>query len=126
MSGNSLGTKEGRAAGLEMRMRKVSRVVSLAGMALMFSGFMVMGVEDAGASLALPGAAVLPLSRLVQLQDASLGLILASAGIILFCLLPALRVMLACWLYLRLRDFSSTLIALLVFLELLASIRMSL
>lgn len=126
MSGNSLGTKEGGATGLEMRMRKVSRVVSLAGMALMFSGFMVMGVEDAGASLALPGAAVLPLSRLVQLQGASLGLILASAGIILFCLLPALRVMLACWLYLRLRDFSSTLIALLVFLELLASIRMSL
>jgi len=92
---------------------------------LMCSGFIEMLLNATDASLALPGAAVLPLKALIHLQTSSLGLILASAGVIVLCLLPAVRVILALWLYLRLRDLLNTLIAVTVFLELLVSIHIS-
>ena len=47
-----------------------------------------------------------------------------SAGVILLSMLPAIRVVLAIWLYLRSRDLLNTAGALVVFLELLASIRL--
>jgi uncharacterized membrane protein len=125
MTGNFPCSEGAPAEGLEARMQKVSRVVSIGGMGLMFSGFIEMLLNATDSSLALPGAAVLPLKDLIHLQTSSLGLILASAGVIVLCLLPAVRVILALWLYLRLRDLFNTLIAVVVFLELLVSIHIS-
>ncbi len=125
MAGNFPCSQGAPAEGLEARMQKVSRVVSLAGMGLMCSGFIEMVLNATDSSLALPGAAVLPLKNLIHLQTSSLGLILASAGVIVLCLLPAVRVILALWLYLRLRDLFNTLIAVVVFLELMVSIHLS-
>jgi uncharacterized membrane protein len=125
MTGNFPCSEGAPAEGLEARMQKVSRVVSIGGMGLMFSGFIEMLLNATDSSLALPGAAVLPLKDLIHLQTSSLGLILASAGVIVLCLLPAVRVILALWLYLRLRDLFNTLIAVVVFLEMLVSIHIS-
>jgi uncharacterized membrane protein len=125
MPGNFLNLEGVPAEGLEARMQKVSRAVSLGGMGLMCSGFIEMLSHATDHTFALPGAAVLPLRDLIHLHTSSLGLILTSAGVIVFCLLPAVRVILALCLYLRSRDLFSTLIAVVVFLELLVSIHIS-
>jgi uncharacterized membrane protein len=111
------------AEGLEAGMQKVSLVVALVGIGLMASGFIKMLFDAAGFDI--PGAAALPLGRLITLATSSLGLILTSAGIIVLGLLPAIRVILALGLYLHRRDRFSALIALIVFLELLVSIHLS-
>jgi uncharacterized membrane protein len=122
MTGQLLLSKNEPAEGLEAKMRKVSLVVSLLGLALMCYGF----VETlfSGATLSLPGRAVLPLNELLSLPVASLGLVSMSAGVILLSMLPAIRVVFAIWLYFRSRDLLNTAGALVVFLELLASIRL--
>jgi uncharacterized membrane protein len=105
---------------LEERMRKVSLGVSLAGVGLMVAGFVDMLINET--SFSIPGGSVLPLPSLVHLSQTPLSLVAMSAGIVLLALLPALRVLLALWLYLRHRDGLNTLAALIVFLELLLSI----
>ena len=108
---------------LEDRMRKVSLVISLLGLALMSFGLIDMLVE--GDVFSLPGADALPLGRLIHFPPGPMGLMFASSGVILLGLLPAIRVTLALWLYLRLKDVFSMLIAVTVILELLLSIRLS-
>ena len=108
---------------LETRMRMVSLVVAVFGLGLMSSGLVDMLIG--GDAYSLPGAGVLPLGILINFPPASIGLMSASAGVILLGLLPAIRVILALWLYLRLRALLSMLIAVIVLLELLLSIRMS-
>jgi len=108
---------------LETRMRKVSLVVSLLGLGLMSFGLIDMLIG--GDAYALPGADVLPLGSLINFPSGPMGLMLASSGVILLGLLPAIRVIMALWLYLRLKDLFSMLIAMIVLLELLLSIRMS-
>jgi len=122
MTEQLLPSKSEPAEGLEARMRKVSLVVSLLGLALMCYGF----VETlfSGTPFSLPGHAVLPLKDLLSFPTGSLGLVSMSAGVILLSMLPAIRVVLAIWLYLRTRDLLSTASALVVLLELLASIRL--
>jgi len=104
-------------------MRKVSLVVSLLGLGLMSFGLIDMLIG--GDAYALPGADVLPLGSLINFPSGPMGLMLASSGVILLGLLPAIRVIMALWLYLRLKDLFSMLIAMIVLLELLLSIRMS-
>jgi hypothetical protein len=108
---------------LETRMRKVSLVVSLLGLGLMSFGLidMLVGAD----TYSMPGAVVLPLGMLIKFPPGSIGLMLASAGVILLGLLPAIRVILALWLYMRLRDLVNMLVAVIVLLELLLSIRTS-
>ena len=122
MTGQLLFSKSEPAEGLEARMRKVSLVVSLLGLALMCYGF--LETLFSGTAFSLPGHAVLPLKDLLSLPTASLGLVSMSAGVILLSMLPAIRVVLAIWLYLRSRDLLNTAGALVVLLELLASIRL--
>jgi len=107
---------------LEVRMQKVSLLVSLAGIGLMCSGFITITFTAGGISF--PGAAVLALSDLMSVPTASPGLILASAGVVLLGVLPGIRVVLALWLYFRLHDLLNMLVALIVLLELLLSIHM--
>jgi hypothetical protein len=108
---------------LEDRMRKVSLVISLLGLGLMSFGLIDMLVE--GDVFSLPGADALPLGSLMHFPSGPMGLMFASSGVILLGLLPAIRVTLALWLYLRLKDVFSMLIAVTVLLELLLSIRLS-
>ena len=122
MTGQLLLSKSNPAEGLEARMRKVSLVVSLLGLALMCYGF--LDTLFSGTPFSLPGHAVLPLNDLLSFPTGSLGLVSMSAGVILLSMLPAIRVVLAIWLYVRSRDLLNTAGALVVFLELLASIRL--
>jgi len=78
-----------------------------------------------GDAFSLPGADVLPLGSLINFPSGPMGLTLASSGVILLGLLPAIRVIMALLLYLRLKELFSTLIAVIVLLELIFSIRMS-
>jgi uncharacterized membrane protein len=107
---------------LESRMQKVSLMVSLASLGLMCFGLIDMLFS--GDSFSLPGVAVVALQRLISLHSAPLGLALVSAGVLLLGLLPAIRVLLAVWLYVRSRNLSGTLVAAVVLLELLLSIRL--
>jgi uncharacterized membrane protein len=105
---------------LEERMQKVSLGVSLAGVSLMVAGFVdTLADKD---SFSLPGGSALPLPMFIHLSQVPVSLVAMSAGIMLLALLPALRVLLALWLYFRRRDGLNTLAALIVLLELLLSI----
>jgi uncharacterized membrane protein len=106
---------------LEERMQKVSLWVSLAGVSLMVAGFGDMLVNKASSSI--PGGSVLPLPMFVHLSQVPVSLVAMSAGIVLLAILPTIRVLLALWLYLRHREKLNSLAALIVFLELLLSIR---
>ena len=114
--------EEAPARRLEGRMQKVSLVVSLAGLGLMCFG--IIDMLFSGDSFSLPGPSVKTLQRLAALHPEPLGLTLTSAGILLLGLLPAIRVLLAAVLYVRSRNLSATLVAAVVLLELLLSIRL--
>ncbi len=106
---------------LELTMRKVSQVISLTGL-----GLMILGLIDYfrhGYVIIIPGFSVLPLRELLHLQGTTFALEAMSFGIVLFALLPTLRVILALWTYTRQQKWLNALAALIVFLELLFSIR---
>ena len=102
-------------------MQRVSLIVSLIGLGLMIAGFVDMLVI--GASHPIPGGSVLPLLKLSHVSQVPVSLAAMSEGIVLLALLPALRVFLALWLYLRRHSMLNALVALVVFLELLLSMR---
>jgi hypothetical protein len=106
---------------LEGPMRKISQVISIAGL-----GLMILGLIDYfanGISISVPGFSVLPLPALLHIREEPLALVAMSVGIVLFALLPTFRVLLALWTYLRQHKWLESLAALIVFLELLFSIR---
>lgn len=109
------------ALDLEGQMRKVSQVVSAAAVGLMLAG--LLASIGTGSGLALPGSSVMPLHDLLKLPVHPLGLAAMSAGILLLALLPVVRVLLALGLYTRQRAPVNALAALVVFVELLISMR---
>jgi hypothetical protein len=111
---------EGPVEKLEVRMQKVSLVISIISMGLMCAG--LVDILIGGTPYSLPGAAVLPFGDLVHLHGGSIGTLAVSIGVILLGLIPGIRVTLALMLYVRIRDAFSTLVTIAVFLELLASI----
>jgi uncharacterized membrane protein len=104
---------------LEATMQRLSLIVSLVGLGLMLAGFLDMLIL--GTSSSIPGGSVLPLPRFTHPSQAPTGLAAMSGGIVLLALLPSLRVLLAMWLYLRRHSLLNTLVALIVFVELLIS-----
>ncbi len=106
---------------LEATMQKISLVMSLMAVGLMIGGFVVRLLS--GMDLAIPGGSVLALPALVHLSDAPASLIAMSAGILLLALLPIVRVLLALVLYTRHRALLNALVASVVLLELLVSMR---
>ena len=114
-------SEESPAKRLESKMQKVSLVVSLVSLGLMCFGLIDMLFS--GDSYSLPGVAVVALHRLISLQPSPLGLALASTGVLFLGLLPAIRVLLAVWLYVRSRNLFGSIVAAIVLLELLLSIR---
>lgn len=115
-------SEESPAKRLESKMQRVSLVVSLASLGLMCFGLIDMLFS--GDSYSLPGVAVVALQRLISLHLSPLGLALASTGVFLLGLLPAIRVLLAAWLYVRSRNLFGTMVAAVVLFELLLSIRL--
>lgn len=108
-------------SGLEAWMQKISLITSLLGLGLMTFGFVNLLID--GTSLSIPGMTALsplviepgtriPPSRLTM-----------SAGILILAMLPILRVLLSLSLYLRSRQVLNAVVALLVFIELLLSMR---
>ena len=122
MTWQSKSSTEGPVRSLESRMRKLSLVISVAGLGLMCFG--LMDILFNGGSFSLPGLAVTPIESLISGHGASLGMTLASAGIFLLGLLPAMRVLVAAWLFLRSHNAGATLVAVVVLLELLVSIHL--
>ena len=108
-------------AALEATMQKVSRIVSVLALGLMVVGFVDLLVS--GTSVIMPGGSVLSLSLLARPGQEPISLVAMSAGIILLALLPSVRVLLALKLYVRQRDIVDILVALVVLLELLLSMR---
>ena len=107
---------------LEGRMRRLSLVMSLAGLGLMCAGLTDMLIT--GDPFSLPGLAVVPLKPLIWGHTAPLGIMLASAGVLLLGLLPAVRVVLAIWLFIRAHNPGGTLVAVVVLMELILSIHL--
>jgi uncharacterized membrane protein len=105
---------------LESRMQKISLVTSLIGLGLMF-GFVDMLAH--GTSLSIPGTTALSLPMIKCGTRIPLSLLTMSVGIVVLALLPIVRVLLALSLYLRNRQVLNVVVALLVFIELLVSVR---
>jgi hypothetical protein len=106
---------------LDARMQQVSLIVSLVGLGLMLAGFVDLLLKHV--TFAFPGDPVLPLPGFVHVSQVPVSLVAMSGGIVLLALLPAIRVLLALWLYLCRRSILNTLVALIVFVELLLSMR---
>ncbi len=106
---------------LEAKMQKISLVISLLGLGLMMFGFVDLLIHRG--SLSIPGMIALSPQTIRQGTRIPLGLATMSAGIVTLALLPILRVLLALSLYLRNRQVLNVVVALLVFIELLASVR---
>jgi hypothetical protein len=117
-------SKKASVESLEAKMQKVSLVVSLVGLGLMCFGF--LGLLVSHASFLLPGDSVPSLSSLLRLHSVGMSVTAMSSGIVLLGMIPAIRVSLAWWLYIRMRDLLSAFIALIVLLELIVSMRLSL
>jgi uncharacterized membrane protein len=106
---------------LEARMQKISLVISLVGLGLMAFGFADFFMH--GASLSIPGVTTLSPLLIKSGTRMSPSLLTMSAGIVVLALLPILRVLLALSLYLRNRQVLNVVVALIVFVELLVSVR---
>jgi uncharacterized membrane protein len=106
---------------LEATMQQVTLITSMVGLGLMIAGF--VDILIVGTSLSIPGSSVLPLLKLAHPLQVPTSLVAMSAGIVLLALLPTIRVLLALWLYLRRHSVLNTLVALIVFVELLLSMR---
>jgi uncharacterized membrane protein len=106
---------------LEAKMQKISLVTSLLGLGLMVFGFADLLIH--GASLSIPGVTALAPLLVKSGMRIPLSLLTMSAGIVVLALLPILRVLLALSLYLRNRQVLNVIVALLVFIELLVSVR---
>ncbi len=106
---------------LEAKMQKLSLATSLIALGLMLFGFVVMLIH--GTSLSIPGVVALSPLMLKSGMRIPLGLAMMSAGIVILSLLPILRILLALSLYLRNRQVLNVMVALIVFIELLVSVR---
>jgi uncharacterized membrane protein len=106
---------------LDAKMQKISLVTSLLGLGLMVFGFADLVMH--GASLSMPGVTALSPLLIKSGTRMSLSLLTMSAGIVVLALLPIVRVLLALFLYLRNRQMLNVVVALLVFIELLVSVR---
>jgi uncharacterized membrane protein len=106
---------------LEARMQKISLVTSLVGLGLMAFGFADLIIR--GDSLSIPGMTALSPLLIKPGTQMSLSLLAMSVGIVILALLPILRVLLALSLYIRNRQVLNVVVALIVFIELLASVR---
>jgi uncharacterized membrane protein len=106
---------------LEAKMQKISLGTSLLGLGLMVFGFIALLVQ--GNSLSIPGVAALSIQTLHTGAQISPALLAMTAGIGVLALIPILRVLLALLIYLWNHQVLNVVVALIVFIELIVSIR---
>jgi uncharacterized membrane protein len=102
-------------------MQKVSLAVSLVALGLMIVGFVSTLLDQGSASLSEDSG--VSFSKLIRFRAVPPNLLAMSAGIVLLALLPCVRVVLAVWIYIRRKEIVNLLVALVVLLELLMSMR---
>lgn len=103
---------------VESAMRTTSLVVSVVALALMVGGLVQITLfGDAPRGDA--HYSVVPLAQFAHPLTAPPGLLAMSVGVVLLCLLPAVRVILAFVSYVRRRRLGDALVALLVLIELI-------
>lgn len=102
-------------------MRRIAGVISVTAVVLMITGFAISFFLHPLPRV--PGAPALPASAVWRFQVNDWGMWAMSAGILLLALLPMARVLLAIWMFLRSRDLLDTVVALVVLVELLISMR---
>jgi uncharacterized membrane protein len=105
---------------IEATMKQVSLLLSLAGLALMVAGLVLMLLE--GATFSSTDISALGPLPFGDWKTATPGLAVVSLGIILLSILPIVRVLLALRLYWRGRKLLDAGATLVVLVELLASI----
>ena len=96
--------------------RPISLLVSVIAMALMVTGFAISILQ--GVPGDLTSIAGTPLGAFLNPAQLATGPAAMSAGIILLSLLPSVRVLLACWRYIRDRDLRNLLVGIAVLTEL--------
>lgn len=106
---------------IDAKMQKISLGTSLLGLGLMVFGFVDLLVH--GAALSIPGMTALSPQMIHSGAQISPSLLAMTAGIAVLALIPILRVLLALLLYLRNRQVLNVVVALVVFIELIVSIR---
>jgi uncharacterized membrane protein len=120
MAGRDASSQQNIEATMESIMQRASLLVSLAALGLMIGGL----IDVLGSGISLTQATVaLPPSALLHPTQAPPGIMAMSAGIVLLALLPSVRVVLALWFAVRRRHLGDIVVALLVLLELLLSMR---
>jgi uncharacterized membrane protein len=107
---------------MEAKMQKISMGASLLGLGLMVFGFIYLVVQ--GHPLSIPGVAALSPQVIRTGAQISPSLLAMTAGIGVLALIPILRVLLALLIYLRNHQLLNVVVALVVFIELIVSIRM--
>jgi uncharacterized membrane protein len=107
---------------MEAKMHKISLGTSLLGLGLMVFGFIYLVVQGGG--LSMPGVAALSPRVFRTGAQISPSLLAMTAGIGVLALIPILRVLLALLIYLRNHQALNAGVALIVFIELIVSIRM--
>jgi uncharacterized membrane protein len=99
-----------------MTERPISLLVSVIAMGLMVTGFVTSVLQ--GVPVNLASVAGTPLRAFLKPAQLATGPAAMSAGIILLSLLPSVRVLLACWRYIRDRDLRNLLVGIAVLAEL--------
>lgn len=121
MSARLVPAQRGNSEALEAVMQRVSWCVSLLALGLMVAGLVITVSRGMPLTAAVTA---LPVSEFRRITQVPLGLAAMSAGIILLAVLPSMRVMVALWLYIRHHKALDALVALIVLLELLLSMRL--
>jgi hypothetical protein len=108
---------------LDATLRKISIATSVVAISLMIYGFADAVIDEP--VLSFPGGSVLPLSDFFSFPLVPLSITAMSAGILMLCALPGIRVSLALGLYIRSRDVVDAAVALIVLFELFLSFHFS-
>lgn len=99
---------------------RILRIVALIAIGSMVSG-LVFGLLQT-APMSFPGPPTLTINQITQTAYTKTGLVLMSSGIILFALLPSLRVLLGINQFIHKHEMVNAIVAMIVLLELSASI----
>lgn len=97
----------------------ILRIMALFGLSLMLFG-LVDGLSQTG-SFSFPGPPTMSIEQIAHTYSSEIGLVMMSVGIILFALLPSLRVLLGIYKFIHNREIVNLIIATFVLLELTVS-----
>jgi uncharacterized membrane protein len=104
---------------LDVAMKLASLVLAVTAVSLMLAGLLWFWAAQGLSSW--PGSSVTPLWDFSSIRNLHGPTLAMSIGLVMLCLLPGLRILIALGIYLRRRNFVEVMIAAIVLLELLLS-----